>query len=127
MQNVTVENGVVTATGSGSIEAPDCVQCGDTYSNGVFTMSETRRITAIKTACGDHILAALPMWKQVNYTARFAELLSIAEADRTINEAAEIVALKAIWAKVKAARAHSNQLETDPTKTANDAQWPAIL
>ncbi len=125
--NVTIQDGIVIGTGWGETQAPDWVQCGDTYAAGVFTMNETRRITAIKTACGEHILAALPMWKQMNYTARFAELLRIPEVDRTITEAAEIVALKAIWAKVKECRAHSNALEAYPTKTVADAVWPTIL
>ncbi len=43
MQSVIVENGVVTATGSGSITAPDWVQCGDLYADGVFTQSEANR------------------------------------------------------------------------------------
>lgn len=70
-------------------------------------------IAEIKQLARAHILATLPEWKQANATARGLELLSIIAPSRALTEqeTAELAALQAAWAWVKAVRAASDAAE----------------
>jgi hypothetical protein len=74
------------------------------------------------------------MFKEMNATARGVELVSKGAA-RTAGEEADAAQLEALWGKVKAIRAASNQVEADinalamwkdveATDIAGSARWP---
>lgn len=94
----------------------------------------------VKAEASRRILAALPIWKQMNMNARSNELFRIQagymrDTDNTFQpargltaeEAAEEVALRQAWDWVKAVRAASNTIEAMdpiPQDYAADARWP---
>ena len=70
------------------------------------------KITAIKAAAGERILALYPAWKQTNMLARGFELTYRRFAgELTPEEDAEVAALQAAWDAVKALRETSDALE----------------
>lgn len=74
--------------------------------------AKVERIAQIKATAQERIYAIAPAWKQANLLARSIELRDIKdERAWTENEAAEDVAIKAIWAQVKVIRADSNIAE----------------
>lgn len=80
-----------------------------------------RRIVAV---LGYSLTETVPPWlvKQVNMLASALEaLLPLLNEEQL----AGIASLRAFWAKVKAIRAFSNWLETQPTETnVSTAEWP---
>ncbi len=95
--------------------------------------------TLIKAEAGRRILHRFPEWKQLNMTARQAELARIQaglmrDADGTLlpartlsaEEAAEEAGIARVWAWIKAVRVASDTLEqTPPQDFADDAHWPS--
>ena len=82
---------------------------------------QSQRVARVKAEAGRRILAMCPQWKQANLTARMVELMPGRIAGTlTQGEQSEIAGAEAIWAHIKAIRAHSNTLETDP----GAGPWP---
>lgn len=74
------------------------------------------RIVEVKTEAGKRIVAlAGPGWKQRNLLARTAELIEEKADGGTLSssEASELNSMKAIWARVKAMRTASNNIEVE--------------
>ena len=77
--------------------------------------------TQIKTEASKRILALCPDWKQRNIIARMVELLPARLAGTlTAEQSEEVAAAEALWAKIKAIRAHSDALESSP----DAGPWP---
>ncbi len=97
-------------------------------------------VSDVKLEAGRRILSVLPMWKQMNMTARQSELSRIQVGQMrapdggllparslTTDEIAEETAIAAAWAWVKAIRQTSDALEqTRPVDFADDVHWPAF-
>ena len=80
----------------------------------------------VKQEASRRILAICPDWKQRNLTARAAELAIKGVDNWTAEEQAEHAAGQAIWDKVKAVRARSNELEAMnpiPVDYSSDVYW----
>ena len=71
--------------------------------------AEKSIVAKTKQLAATVILAIAPEHKQRNMTARALEISQ--ETEPTADEQAELDAIKAVWAKVKAVRAKSNELE----------------
>ena len=106
-----------------SVEIPDNVECGWVIQGGVWSdpLSEDKRKAAIKAKASAIILARIPLWKQINMTARYAELQGKYFILPLSQDRVEMDALEAIYAWVKAVRKHSDDLEADPNLAEN---WP---
>ncbi len=66
----------------------------------------------IKGAAYDVILAIVPMWKQINMTAKSVEIADKkAQGTATDEEVALSEQIRAVWAKTEAVRAKSDELE----------------
>lgn len=76
-------------------------------------LSAIDSVKAIKAEAQRRIYAICPAWKQINLTARSAELLRIKiDAGRwSDSEIAEAAQIDSVWEKAKAIRAYSNTLE----------------
>ena len=93
-------------------------------------------VASTKAEAQRRILAAFPVWKQANMTARGVELVDKVAYGETLSqdEAGERDALRAAWAWVKSARAASDEIEaaiagmTDAERVAFNAltrpEWP---
>ena len=91
----------------------------------VYSIPQTKRLTAIKQAARAYILASYPDWKQANMTARMLELVNKKlTATLTADELAEEAALIAAWDWVKAVRGASNVAEQTAGMTAEQIVWP---
>ncbi len=92
------------------------------YDDRTLAEAQAERISAIKAAARDRIVAICPDWKQANLTARAAEL-ALAGGPKTDAERAEVAAGAAIWAQIKAVRAASDTAEAAvlAAKTNEDA------
>lgn len=77
----------------------------------VAPLPDAEAFVLIKNKASAVILARYPLWRQNNMTARAVELAHKGTAQWTVAEAAEVVALEAVWASVKAVRAHSDAME----------------
>src|SRR5690606_24310596 len=97
-------------------QAPQCVPAAALDADDVRL--EARR----------RILAAYPDWKQQNMTARGVELIRVGETNWSPEEQAEADTLQAAWDWIKAVRAASNAMESEPPADyADDAHWPGSL
>lgn len=82
---------------------------------------------SVRAEARRRILSAFPEWKQANMTARAVELVDKLVRGETLTdaEADERAAIDAAWGWIKAVRAASNALESDPPSDyAADAHWP---
>lgn len=71
-------------------------------------------VVAIKAEAARRIELLAPEWRQRNMTARGLELLMLSmQRTLTADEAAEIVAIEAVWMMIKAVRAASNGVEAE--------------
>lgn len=77
-------------------------------------LTQDQSIALVKAEAQRRIYAIVPAWKQINLTARSAELLLIRMNNGawTAQESGEAAAIDAIWAKAKAIRAYSDTLES---------------
>ena len=83
-------------------------------------------IKAVKIEAQQRILRILPEWKQLNLTARAAELAIKGTVNWTPEEQAEYEAGQAIWDAVKTLRTKSDALEAMspiPEDYNNDKYW----
>ena len=90
-------------------------------------ISEQR--AAVKEEARRRILGRYPDWKQINMTARAGELIKLMVVKGSLTEAeqAEVAALEAAWAWIKAVRARSDEIEAIdpiPADFAADSRWP---
>lgn len=104
-------------------DAEDCLLALRTPASPLASAAE------IKAEAGRRIYAIAPQWKQANLTARVLELTRD-HGPRAPGWPAEAIAeddaAQVIWAKIKAIRAHSDALETNPPTVAGlaTAGWP---
>lgn len=68
---------------------------------------KTTSTTYINTLAGSKILSVYPLHKQMNFTARWSELVLLNETS-----SAEALAIKAVWDWIKAIRKESNDANT---------------
>lgn len=70
-------------------------------------------VAAVKAEASARILAAFPMWKQMNLNARATELTNALAANGAYTEAEAIEALRlqAVWAWIRSVRAASDAIE----------------
>lgn len=97
--------------------------------------ARTKKIAETKAEAQRRIYALLPQWRQANLTARGVELNTKLLMGGTLTQAEkdEQTAGFALWEKVKAIRAASNQIEQDIQASADpasfdvvgSARWPA--
>lgn len=75
--------------------------------------AQAQRIAAIKAEAAERIAAIAPAYRQANLTARAAELaLRLGAGGKlSADEQAEIAAGTAVWERIKAIRAASNEAE----------------
>lgn len=104
------------------------------YGDPQIDQMKQNQVDRIKGEASNLILDKYPSWKQTNMVARGVELLAKGQANWTQEEAAEVMALQAVWDKIKDVRTHSNTLETE-VNSLTDAQsihdwvptgWPEI-
>jgi hypothetical protein len=69
------------------------------------------KIAEIKAEAQRRIFLIAPQWKQANLTARAAEM-ALGGGPQDPSEAAEVAAGTAIWNRIKALRAASDEIET---------------
>ena len=96
--------------------------------------ARARKVAETKTEAQRRIYAIVPQWRQANFTARAAELAykRLNMGVLTPAEQAEMVAVAALWDKVKAIRTTSDFLEADiaaaadpaSVDVANSPRWP---
>ncbi|WP_306143023.1 hypothetical protein [Roseibium sp. MMSF_3412] len=104
-----------------------------TLTSGEETAFESARpglkAADVKAEASRLILAIAPDWKQRNYIARATELVRKVQTDGslTTDEQNEETAMKALWAKVNAMRAKSDELEAlSPIPADYAAQLAAV-
>lgn len=81
----------------------------------------------VKAEAKRRITEIVPIWKQINLTARAVELADKkTTGSLTQDDEKEMAAIRAIWEKVKAIRDFSNHLEEEPITTDfRRAKWPS--
>lgn len=83
---------------------------------------ETLTIDDVKRECHFRIVAAFPVWRQVNYARRAYWLNQ--KGSRTADETAELEKLNAVFAWIDAMRDKSNELEATPDAAFSGDSWP---
>lgn len=101
---------------AGRVEVPADVYAGFLDNgDGTFSAPLAPAVVAeqVKSAASRIILELLPDWQQRNFIARGAELIRKVQLGGALtqDELDEETAMQALWAKVKAIRAKSDELE----------------
>lgn len=83
------------------------------YADADLTALRAAAVAAVKAEASARILAAFPMWKQMNLNARATELTNALAANGAYTEAEAIEALRlqAVWAWIRSVRAASDSIE----------------
>lgn len=93
------------------------------------------RIAAVKAEAGRRILSIAPEWMQRNLTARAVELALLYPGTKGVDlpepERSEYLAGQAVWERIRAIRAASNQIETTLAAESDNgavvAELPALV
>lgn len=134
MAYVKIENGVVVQKQpypeAGFIEAPDDVVCGMLFDGQSFTAPPPvpPSVDDVKAEANRRIIAICPEWRQRNLLAQAAILAEKGRANWTPAELTAWEAGQALWNRIAAIRAASDQIEAldpIPMDYAADERWPA--
>lgn len=120
--NLNADGKVVDVNCNGaSTEAPDWIECDDSFDGKEWKQDDSRRIAAIKAQAKSIIYGRFDQEKQLNMLARYSELNGRYVILPYTAEAKEKAALEDDYDWIKSVRAESNRLEADPKATPN---WP---